>query len=162
MTRELRFTVIGEPIPQGSTKSFVVNRKRDGKAVAVTTGDNPRTKGWRQTVANCAAIELLRAQNRGLFFAGAVEFDVTFYLPRPKALLAGRKAVQDVAHTKKPDVSKLARAAEDALTRIVWGDDAQITDLHVRKRYVDAGGHPRAEIIVREAHATAPLLTEIA
>jgi Holliday junction resolvase RusA-like endonuclease len=148
--RELRFTVVGEPIPQGSMKSFVVRRKRDGKAIAVTTGDNPKTKGWRQTVAHCAALELQRAEHRGLFFEGSVEFDVTFYLPRPKALLTRSKAGQAVAHTKKPDVGKLARAAEDALSRVVWGDDAQITDLIARKRYCAVGAHPRIDIIVRD------------
>jgi Holliday junction resolvase RusA-like endonuclease len=131
-------------------KSFVVKRKRDGKPIAVTTGDNPKTKGWRQTIANCAALELQRAQHAGLFFDGSVEFEVWFYLPRPQALLTKTKAGKPVAHVKRPDVGKLARAAEDALTAVVWGDDCQITDLIARKRYVAAGEHPRVDIIVRD------------
>lgn len=150
MPRELSFTVVGEPIPQGSMKSFVVKRKRDGKAIAVTTGDNPRMKSWRQTLANCAALELQRADNRGLFFEGSVELVVTFYLPRPKALRTARKAGQAFGHTKKPDLDKLARAAADALKRLVWGDDSQITDLVARKRYCAADEYPRVEILVRE------------
>jgi crossover junction endodeoxyribonuclease RusA len=148
--RELRFTVVGEPIPQGSTKSFVVRRKIDGRPMAVTTGDNPRTKGWRQTLANCAALELQRAENRGLFFTGSVELVVTFYLPRPKALRTARKAGEAFAHVKKPDLDKLTRAAKDALTRVVWGDDSQVTDLLARKRYCAEGEHPRVEVLVRE------------
>jgi Holliday junction resolvase RusA-like endonuclease len=166
--KQLRFVVIGEPVPQGSMKSFVVRRKVDGKAMAVTTGDNPRTKGWRQTIAHCAALELQRAENRGLYFEGSVEFEVWFYLPRPQALLTKSKAGKAIAHVKKPDVSKLARAAEDALTRVVWGDDCQVTDLIARKRYTAAGEHPRVEIIVREgpfpaesADHRAPLLEAI-
>jgi Holliday junction resolvase RusA-like endonuclease len=149
-------------------KSFVVKRKADGKPIAVTTGDNPRTKGWRQTIANCAALELQRAENRGLFFEGSVELEVWFYLPRPKALLTKTKAPRAIAHVKKPDVSKLVRAAEDALTSIVWGDDCQVTDLLARKRYAAAGEFPRVEIIVREgpvpiesADRRAPLLEAI-
>lgn len=149
--RELRFVVVGIPIPQGSMKSFVVKRKRDGKPIAVTTGDNPRTTGWRQTIAEVAARELHKAQNQGLYFTGAVEFDVVFYLPRPQALLTRKRAGDQVPHLTRPDVGKLLRAAEDALSQVVWGDDCQITDLHGRKRYCPVGQHPRAEILVRGA-----------
>jgi len=147
--RELKFSVVGVPVPQGSMRSFVVRRKRDGKNVAVTTSDNKKTKGWRQTIANVAALELNRAENKGLFFTGSVELVVSFYLPRPKALLTKTKAAQFFPHIKKPDIDKLVRATEDALTSVVWGDDAQVTDLIARKRYVGANEFPRVEIRAR-------------
>jgi Holliday junction resolvase RusA-like endonuclease len=159
----LRFTVIGVPIPQGSMKSFVVRRKRDGKMIATTTGDNPLTKGWRQVIAETAARELRQAQYRGLYFTGAVEFDVTFWLPRPLKYLSGKYAGAAVPHLTRPDVSKLLRAAEDALSQIVWGDDSQITDLHGRKRYCAYREQPRADILVRGAvlaTADPPLFAE--
>jgi Holliday junction resolvase RusA-like endonuclease len=149
--RELRFTVVGVPIPQGSMKSFVVRRKRDGKLIATTTADNPLTKGWRQTVAEMAARTLRLEENAGIYFTGAVAFEVTFYLPRPVKLLSGKYAGDGVPHLTRPDLSKLLRAAEDALSQVVWGDDSQITDLHGRKRYCPIGEHPRAEILVRGA-----------
>jgi Holliday junction resolvase RusA-like endonuclease len=43
----------------------------------------------------------------------------------------------------KPDVLKLARAVEDALTGILYRDDAQIVTEVLRKRY---GDPPRVEI----------------
>jgi hypothetical protein len=98
---ELRFTVIGVPIPQGSMKSFVVRRKRDGKMIATTTGDNPLTKGWRQVIAETAARELRQAQYRGLYFTGAVEFDVTFWLPRPLKYLSGKYAGREQATARR-------------------------------------------------------------
>src|SRR5215467_2883757 len=156
MTRELRFIVVGVPIPQGSLKSYVVKRKSDGHAVAVTTSDNPKTKGWRQSIADVAARELRAAQNIGIYFTGAVEFDVTFYLPRPQRLMTLKAAGRHDAHLTRPDVGKLLRAAEDALSQVVWTDDAQITDLHGRKRYCAIGDHPRAEILVREARPEPP------
>jgi Holliday junction resolvase RusA-like endonuclease len=149
--RELRFTVVGVPVPQGSMKAFVVRRKRDGKMIATLTGDNPNTKGWRQTIAETAARTLQLEENRGIYFTGAVAFEVTFYLPRPAKLLTGKYAGDGVPHLTRPDVSKLLRAAEDALSQVVWGDDAQITELHGRKRYCPIGEHPRADILVRGA-----------
>jgi Holliday junction resolvase RusA-like endonuclease len=34
-----------------------------------------------------------------------------------------------------PDATKLLRGLEDALTGVVWHDDAQIVSQHVEKRY---------------------------
>ena len=49
--------------------------------------------------------------------------------------------------TTMPDIDKLARCALDALTGIVFRDDAQIVDLHATKRY---GEPERAELTIRE------------
>lgn len=150
--RVLEFTVIGLPQPKGSTKSFVVRPKGGGPPRAVTTSDNPKNKGWQQTIANTAALELLREQNADCrFVEGPVAIYVDFYLPRPQTLLTKSKAPLAHPHTKKPDLDKLARAAKDALKGVVWTDDSQVTDLIARKRYCAAGEFPRAVIRVREA-----------
>ena len=53
----------------------------------------------------------------------------------------------------RPDATKLVRAVEDALTGLVWRDDAQVVIQTVRKRY----GHPeRAEIFVQEINVMLP------
>jgi Holliday junction resolvase RusA-like endonuclease len=46
----------------------------------------------------------------------------------------------------RPDVLKLARAAEDALTGIVWRDDSQIVHETLAKVY---GEPERLEVAVR-------------
>jgi Holliday junction resolvase RusA-like endonuclease len=48
--------------------------------------------------------------------------------------------------TTRPDALKLARAAEDALTGIIWTDDAVTVDLTIKKRY---GELPGVNITVR-------------
>lgn len=149
LARELRFTVVGLPVPKGSTKSFVYTPAAGGKPRAATTSDNPKTRGWQQTIANCAALELLRAEYRGLFFTAGVELEVWFYLPRPLALQTKRATGRIYPHTKKPDLDKLARACKDALSKVVWNDDAQVTDLLVHKRYAATGQSPHAVIAVR-------------
>lgn len=148
---ELRLVVVGVAAPQGSMRSYVVYRKSDRQPVAVTTSDNPRVKGWRQTIADVAARELARPEFAGLFFEGGVDLDVLFVLPRPLALCTRSKAGRAFPHLTKPDVDKLTRAAVDALKGVLWRDDSQIVDLRARKRYADAGEHPRAEILIRVA-----------
>lgn len=148
---ELRLVVVGVPAPQGSMRSYVVYRKSDRHPVAVTTSDNPSVKGWRQTIADVAARELARPEFAGLFFEGGVALDVLFVLPRPQALCTRGKILRAFPHLCKPDVDKLTRAAADALTGVLWRDDAQITDLRARKRYAGVDEHPRAEIWIRVA-----------
>jgi len=160
MRRELRFVVVGLAQTKGSARAFVVKPKGGGRSRAIVTNDNPKAKGWQQTIANCAALELQRTHNHGLVFDGAVELDVTFYLARPKKFLTKKFAALDVPHLTRPDADKALRLVSDALTKIVWRDDAQVTDLHARKRYAAAGEFPRVEIVVREAAVVehAPLL----
>lgn len=150
-TRELRFVVVGLSQTKGSARSFVITPKGGGKPRAIVTNDNPKAKGWQQTIANCAALELQRAEHRGLHFDNGVALDVTFHLPRPQKFLTKRYAGVSVPHVTRPDADKLLRVVKDSLSRVVWNDDAQVTDVVARKRYCAAGAFPRVEIIVRES-----------
>lgn len=160
MSRVLEFVVVGLPQPKGSTRAFVPQKwareaVAQGRAPrAIVTSDNPKNEGWQRTIANCAALELTRSVNAGCRFTeGPVVLAIVFYLPRPQALLTKSKAGQAIPHVKKPDLDKLARAAKDALTGVVWTDDSQVTDLIARKRYCAAGEFPRVVIRVRAALA---------
>lgn len=149
--RRIELVIHGVPTPQGSSKSFGwVVKDRDGRPVlnrhgremvkTVTTGDNPNTKEWRRLVAD-AAQRAIAATADFVIFQGPVAMDVTFELPRPVSL---PKKV--TAHTKKPDLSKLLRSTEDALTGVVWRDDSQLVEIRLRKRY--AGPTEPARAIV--------------
>lgn len=77
-------------------------------------------------------------------FLSAVMVDVTFVLPRPKST-PKRKTPPAI---KKPDSDKLVRAVLDACTKIVYNDDAQVVEIHARKRLADVGETPGAVIMV--------------
>jgi Holliday junction resolvase RusA-like endonuclease len=156
LPRELRFVVVGLAQTKGSARSFVITPKGGGKPRAIVTNDNPKAKSWQTTIANCAALELGRAEHRGLHFAGAVALAVTFYLPRPKKFLIRKYAGVPVPHITRPDTDKCLRVVKDALSRVVWNDDAQVTDVVARKRYCAAGEFPRVEICVRDAAPEEP------
>ncbi len=55
--------------------------------------------------------------------------------------------------TGRPDVTKLIRSTEDALTGIVWRDDAQIVEQIGHKGYAQK---PGCHIFVRELEPAAP------
>jgi Holliday junction resolvase RusA-like endonuclease len=154
MVRELRFQVVGVPETKGSARGYTVQRqRRDGsKYTGVRVdNDNPKAKGWASTIRNCAAIELQRAEHRGLHFTGPVAVEFVFHLVRPKKFLTRKYESIDVPHVTRPDLDKLVRCGKDALSKVVWADDAQVIALVARKQYVATGEFPRAEIVVRDA-----------
>jgi Holliday junction resolvase RusA-like endonuclease len=134
--RSLSFTVFGVAQPKGSTRAFVPK----GWTRPIVTSDNVKNKGWQQLVAEAASQALHGA---GVLFEGPLLLRVAFYLPRPKSL---PKKV--TAHIKKPDLDKLVRSCKDALTKVVWHDDAQVIRLDASKTYAAAGESPRAVITV--------------
>lgn len=133
---EFSFTVYGVPIPKGSAKAFMPR----GARFPVVTHDNKKTKPWQQLVADGASQALRGA---GVMMTGPVFLRVTFFLPRPKSL-----PKSTTAHLKKPDLDKLVRAVKDALTKVIWQDDSQVTQLNAWKYYAAPGESPRAVIHV--------------
>jgi len=116
--RGYRFQVRGLPQPKGSARAFLVH----GKPVITSTTRN--LKQWEQ---------LVRFQLQdfdGPPLEGPVCISLTFYLPRPKS--APRRVVHPAT---RPDLSKLVRSVEDALTGIVYRDDAQIMSLTAIKAF---------------------------
>lgn len=128
----MRVEVPGVPIPQGSMRAVVA---RDGTPRVF--GDNPQTRPWRELVAWAARQVWVGAPT-----PAAVEVRIGFVMPRPKSARRKRPTV-------KPDLDKLVRACLDALTGVVWVDDAQVVSVMASKRYVNAAEpEPGAVIIV--------------
>lgn len=131
--------VPGVPAPQGSARAFVRGNR------AIITHDNKKTMPWRDSIAwhararfNIDSIMWPRPS--------ALHVEVDFVMPRRKA---EPKRVTP-AHTRKPDVDKLARAVLDALTGILFEDDSQVVALIAGKRTADVSEQPGAHIRVSE------------
>lgn len=144
----LIFAVIGRPQPAGSKRAFPIRRGGQVTGVVVTD-DAKRSRPWKDSVA-AAALDALPA-GRDELLTGPLELRVDFYLARPAGHYGtGRnrdriKASSPARPTTRPDVTKLVRAVEDALTGLVWRDDAQVVGQAVRKFY---GTPERAEVTV--------------
>lgn len=150
---EVVITVYGTPAPQGSKRAFAVRGKGGiptGK-VAVIESSHDRVKSWRQAVIE-AALALEREATRG-----PVAVEMTFYLKRPKShYRTGKHAhlLRELAPLHPagmPDLSKLVRSTEDALTAVgLWADDAQVVTCSAVKVWCPRDHAPGAHITVRE------------
>ena len=56
-------------------------------------------------------------------------------------------------HTVKPDLSKIVRAAEDAMSGVVYIDDSQVCERFAKKKY---GNRPGVEIFVYDPREVSP------
>jgi Holliday junction resolvase RusA-like endonuclease len=135
----VEFTVWGVAQPKGSTKPWARawRDKETGKmrVAAVVTSSNAKLKPWENDIR--AAIQNAAPE---VFFDAdtAVSLRIIFWMPRPKSLLK-----RIFHHLKAPDLSKLCRGAEDALTGKLWADDSQVVHINAWKLYTT--DQPRAE-----------------
>lgn len=114
--------VFGDPAPQGS-KSFMGLSKK-GKGIMAES--SKKVKPWREAV-KFAALESVGSPR----LEGPLTVDMTFYLHRGSSIPKWR-----IRPWKKPDLSKLIRSTEDALTDAgVWIDDAQVVTYICSKHY---------------------------
>jgi Holliday junction resolvase RusA-like endonuclease len=148
----LDFRVYGVAQQMGSKRAFVPK----GWTRPVITDSNKNLKSWQQLVSDAAnrALHELPATERTLLLEG-VRLTIAFYLPRPASL---PKRV--TAHTKAPDVDKCVRGLADALTGVVFRDDAQIVDLVAMKRYAPPGAIPYVDVRVEPSAGVVPLATD--
>ena len=139
------FTVPGVAAPAGSKRGFY--NPRTGRVIV--TDDSKRSRPWKAQVTD-AAIEAM--QGRPLM-EGPLLLDLVFWMPRPKGHYgSGRnagvvKAGAPHAPTVKPDLLKLARAVEDALSGVCYRDDAQITVETLQKAYTTGSAHTAVRIV---------------
>ena len=136
------FFVPGIPRPGGSKTPF--RNPKTGKPIVVDA--SRKNKEWRSVVA-LTAFEAMKGKEPTRL---PVILRVIFYMPRPKShYRTGKHAGElkedaPIFHTNTPDATKLMRSTEDALTGILWHDDAQVVAQMAVKKY---GESPGARII---------------
>lgn len=136
MVDHIYFTVLGKAQPQGSIKAFMIGGKPR------LTSDNTKMKPYRQQVGWSALDARTDAGYSGLFAEKhvAVGVDIKFYFAKPPSI--SKKRIHVVV---KPDIDKICRSSIDAMTGILYADDAQIISLTAIKEY---GIPERVEISV--------------
>jgi Holliday junction resolvase RusA-like endonuclease len=111
---------------------------------------NPKSRDWKTTVSQTAA-----EQFRGELLDGPLAVEFTFRVVRPKGHFGKRGLLPSAPEfpAVKPDLLKLARGVEDALTGIVWRDDSLIVDEVLAKRFGEQAG---VEIVIRPLPGRVP------
>ncbi len=159
----ITFTVFGEPRPAGSKRAMPIYRngprgrqlvtRANGSPMIAVIDDNEKSKDWKQQVAYAA-----RQAYRGELLNGPLRVSLHFYRPRPGGHFGSKglnkQGRETPAPTTKPDVLKLARGVEDAMSKVIYRDDAQIVAELITK---DWGEPARCEIIVEEMAAVVSL-----
>ena len=131
----MRIVVYGIPAPQGSKRP--IRNQYTGKIATVE--NSPNLAPWRQDV-KFAAEAVLTEAGRPQPFQGAVAVRMVFTLARPATVKRNKRPWPSVA----PDLSKLLRAVEDALTAAgVWRDDCLVVE-YTRLAKVYCGEDPEA------------------
>jgi len=64
---------------------------------------------------------------------GAILLRVVFWMPRPQAKCWKTKPMPAYPHIKKPDLDNLIKSVKDALTGVVYQDDAQVQKVFAEK-----------------------------
>lgn len=112
----------------------------------------PDADGWKACVRND-----WKALDQPAW-EGPLKVSLTFYFARPVGhFRTGKRAheLRDDAprwHTKKPDRDNLDKAVMDALTNAgAWGDDCQVCDGRISKRFVYGLSSPGVCISISEA-----------
>lgn len=141
--------VIGIPRPGGG--KIAGFNKKTGKGFV--RPDNPKTATWRSDVQMAAF-----NQYEGPILDGPLSMSYLFRFPRPKChYRTGKNShlLRENApkwHTTKPDLTKIIRSTEDALTGITYRDDSLICIRHEQKRYCNDGERPGCFLMISKWH----------
>ena len=127
----LNFVAFGLPSPGGSKSAF--RNPRTGKIVVVDAGGK-KTRTWRTVVAHAARA----AMSGGELMQPPLALVIEFRMPRPKNHYKASGEIKADAPwfpIVRPDLTKLLRSTEDAMTGIVWHDDSQIVEQNIHRTY---------------------------
>lgn len=148
---EIGLIVYGTPAPQGS-KSF----KGMFKGHAVLAESSKKVKPWRMDV-KAAAERVMDEFGLTEPMDGPLCVAMVFTMAKPSSAPKTRRTWPD----RMPDLSKLIRSTEDALTDAgLWADDARVVEyMRVAKVYPgedpDSLNRPGVRIVVRRMVAAA-------
>lgn len=131
----MQIIVYGDPAPQGSKRA--IRNQHTGRLHTVE--NSPKLVPWRQDV-KYAAEAVLAELGRPPALMGAVAVRMVFSFNRPKSVSRAKRPFPSAV----PDLSKLCRSTEDAITASgVWGDDALVVE-YTRLAKVYCGEDPDA------------------
>lgn len=136
----ITFFVPGTPRPGGSKTPGM---SKSGKMFVRPA--NKETKIWMAVVSYHA-----RQHYQGELLTGVVKASFIFTMKRPKNHYRTNGQLKDWAplyHASQPDVGKLVRSTEDALSGIIYRDDSQIAVRDEKKIYGEKTG---VEILIQE------------
>ena len=169
----IQFTVYGAALPE-ARRTFGI--ERDGRRTVVNVR-KPNVKAWMEDIRAQAiahkpetlplgairlAVEFVlprpgylmapkyywRCKSRKCGWKGATWEDPSGC---PKCGGKRHLPVPTPPHTIKPDLTNLIKVTEDALKGLMWGDDSQVAEMRLTKRWAELGEQPHVDITISAA-----------
>jgi Holliday junction resolvase RusA-like endonuclease len=142
----IKITIPGEAVPQGRPRFS-------------TRGGFPRAYDPAKSREFKSYVRLLAAQamNGAPPIEGAVSLVVVIYRAIPKSFSKRKRHLAlegEVLPVTKSDLDNVVKSLTDAITGVIFRDDAQIVDLHACKLYDNT---PRTEIQIAEVNFNAEM-----
>ena len=118
MSEPLSLFIPGLPVAQP--------RQRHTRTGHNYTPSTHPVQGFKYAIANAVRV-LIETRHETLpWSSGPIYLIYKLLFPRPRALQWKKKPQLPLYHTQRPDLDNVAKAIKDALTGIVWVDDAQV------------------------------------
>ena len=123
------FRVAGRPAPQGSKVSLGRGRFKE---------QSPHVANWRNDVRSAASAHYGEA-----LIDAPVFIQMAFLFRRPNNHYISSNRDKPLKHdapfwvTKSPDLDKLERATNDALTGVLWADDSSVAGILSQKFWTE-------------------------
>lgn len=155
---DFAFTVWGRGQQRGSKVPSLIPKRgggfvsKNGRPILVARDSNKKSGDWMQEVRRAAidqfgTIELIQ---------GPIELTARFYFARPKSHFGSGKnagvlkASAPRIHAQSPDLAKLLRSLEDAITGVLWKDDKLVCRYGIGTGRYWTDTQERTEVEIRE------------
>lgn len=144
----LVMSLVGQPKGWSRAGHRIV---KSGKRLFIQTYTPHAMRAYQDSIRKVARL----AMGSRPPLVGPLSVSLRFRMPIPKSATKARRmamAAGEIAHTSTPDKDNMTKAIYDALNKIVWRDDAQITRGFQSKIYAE---QPGVDVRV-EAYAPQP------
>jgi Holliday junction resolvase RusA-like endonuclease len=139
----------GEPVAQGRPRAFRT------PAGFIRMYDPPASKNWK-AMAHGHLEQAMHACGMARPMAGPVRCDIVAVFTCPRSQWLKTRPRPRRPHVSRPDAENVAKIVLDAAEGVVFGNDSQVADLHVRKVIGAQGEAPYVLVTVTAVHVPEP------
>lgn len=136
----IRFVVPWEPVAQPRQR-HAIRGKGARQFIANYTPANHPVNAFKQACQLTAKTAMC-----GPLLDGPIRLNVLAVFSRPSSMIWKKREMPRVRKTTKPDFDNVAKALCDALTGIVWKDDAQIASATIEKAIASGNEQPHCVV----------------
>jgi len=136
----ITFTIPTVPVAQPRQRHRIMSMGNKSFAQNYTPTKHP-VNAFKSAVQMAA-----RAAYQGAPLDGPISLRIVFVLPRPKKFCRKKDPIGRLWCPSKPDADNLSKSAKDAMSKLLFHDDAQVAQEHLTKFYAAQDEQPCVEV----------------